>query len=329
MITIKDVAAEAGVAISTVSKVLNNYPGISIKTKEKVNSAVAKLGFTPNAVAAALSSKMSGRIALIMKMGSMAQSIDEINVRYMSGAIEAALEYGLDPVTIFFNMIEDMDVDTLVSYLKSQSIEGIIIYGLSKEDSIMTELVNMELFKTVLIDAPIINASTSTVSIDHKLAQHDIIMKSLEGVEGKKILYIAGKKSCFSTDSKIEGLKLVEEELGMTSSVTYGNFSELQARNIVFEQAQKYDLIACGSDLMAIGAMRALMEMDIFKPVCGFDGIRLMAYAGKQMNTVRQDFGELSRMAIAELRRLLDGGEGTNVIASYELVRMKYEDALI
>ena len=41
---------------------------------------------------------------------------------------------------------------------------------------------------------------------------------------------------------------------------------------------------------MAIGAMRALMELDVFHPVCGFDGIPLMSYAGKQMNTVRQDF---------------------------------------
>ena len=69
MITIKDVAAEAGVAISTVSKVLNGYDGVSASTRDKVNSAVTRLGFTPNAVAAALSSKQSGRIALLLKMG--------------------------------------------------------------------------------------------------------------------------------------------------------------------------------------------------------------------------------------------------------------------
>ena len=60
MISIKDVAKQAGVAISTVSKVLNNYPNVSEETKKKVNEAVDALGFVPNSVAAALSSKHSG-----------------------------------------------------------------------------------------------------------------------------------------------------------------------------------------------------------------------------------------------------------------------------
>ena len=64
----------------------------------------------------------------------------------------------------------------------------------------------------------------------------------------------------------------------------------------------------CASDLMAIGAMRALTEMDIFRPVCGFDGITLMGYAGKQMNTVRQGFAEVSAAAVEELHYLLNGG---------------------
>ncbi|MBP3197525.1 MAG: LacI family DNA-binding transcriptional regulator, partial [Butyrivibrio sp.] len=50
MVSIKDVAREAGVAISTVSKVLNNYPNVSEATKQKVNEVVERLGFVPNAV---------------------------------------------------------------------------------------------------------------------------------------------------------------------------------------------------------------------------------------------------------------------------------------
>ena len=66
MAGIKDVAKEAGVAVSTVSKVLNNYPNVSKETKEKVNKAIKKLGFMPNAVAAALSSKQPGRVAILI-----------------------------------------------------------------------------------------------------------------------------------------------------------------------------------------------------------------------------------------------------------------------
>ena len=68
MISIKDVAKHAGVAISTVSKVLNHYPNVSEKTKIKVNKAVEELNFVPNSVAAALSSKQSGRVALLVNL---------------------------------------------------------------------------------------------------------------------------------------------------------------------------------------------------------------------------------------------------------------------
>ena len=79
---------------------------------------------------------------------------------------------------------------------------------------------------------------------------------------------------------------------------------------------------------MAIGAMKALIDMDIFRPVCGFDGIVLMGYVGKQMNTVRQNFAEVSRNAMEELHTLLAGGEGRKVVLPHQLVRMKYEDII-
>ena len=87
-------------------------------------------------------------------------------------------------------------------------------------------------------------------------------------------------------------------------------------------------MIVCASDLMAIGAMRALVDMDIFRPVCGFDGISLMGYVGQQMNTVKQDFRKIARTAVEELKRLLDGEEGREVLIDYELVRLEYSDVI-
>lgn len=107
-----------------------------------------------------------------------------------------------------------------------------------------------------------------------------------------------------------------------------GEFSELRARNITFQNAKNKDVIVCASDLMAIGAMRALMELDIFRPVCGFDGITLMGYAGKQMNTVRQDFAGISAAAVEELYRLQNGGEGRHKVLDYQIVRMQYMDII-
>ncbi|MDE7287217.1 MAG: LacI family transcriptional regulator, partial [Lachnospiraceae bacterium] len=85
MVSIKDVAKHAGVAISTVSKVLNNYPNVSEETKIKVNKAVEELNFVPNSVAAALSSKKAGRVALFVNLNAQTQAIDEIDMQYIQG----------------------------------------------------------------------------------------------------------------------------------------------------------------------------------------------------------------------------------------------------
>ena len=79
---------------------------------------------------------------------------------------------------------------------------------------------------------------------------------------------------------------------------------------------------------MAIGAMKALIDMDIFRPVCGFDGIVLMGYVGKQMNTVRQNFAAISSRAVEEMQKLLDGESGVRVTMPHELVRLKYEEII-
>ncbi len=328
MVSIKDVAKQAGVAISTVSKVLNHYPNVSEATKKKVNQAVAELNFVPNSVAAALSSKQSGRVALLLIMGH-ASSVDEINMQYMAGTIEKAVELNLDVITIFGSMLRNKSLDEVVRYLQSQSITGLLIFGMSRDDRVLQRLIEAQLFKIVTVDVPLVNESSSSVWIDQAAAQYDVAKKTLLENQGKSILYLAGKKNGYVTKERLKGIQRLAEEEEIPLLVRNGDFSELQARNLTFRYARKKDIVVCASDMMAIGAMRALIEMDIFRPVCGFDGITLMGYAGKQMNTVRQNFERIASEAVMELKRLLDGGQGRQIVLDYELVRIKYEDVLI
>lgn len=328
MVSIKDVARCAGVAISTVSKVLNDYPNVSEETRERVNRAVEELNFVPNSVAAALSSKQAGRVALLVDINSKTSAIDEINMQHITGALNRAMELNLDVITLFSFMYRNMTVEELIRYLKSQSIAGIIIYGMSKEDKVLHKLVETQEFKCVVVNAPLVNKSTSSVGIDDRKAQYDVARKTIEENNCKRVLYIAGKRNGYVTDERLLGMEQLAEELGLTVLVRNGEFSELMARNITMKYAKNKDIVVCASDLMAIGAMKALIDMDIFRPVCGFDGIVLMGYVGKQMNTVRQNFAEVSRNAMEELHTLLAGGEGRKVVLPHQLVRMKYEDII-
>jgi LacI family transcriptional regulator len=329
MVSIKDVAREAGVAISTVSKVLNNYPNVSEETKKKVMDVVDQLGFVPNAVAASLSSKRTGRVALLIRLNLNTQAGDEISMQYISGAVHRAKELQLDVITVFTSMIEDMNAAEVTSYFESQGIKGIIVYGMTKKDKVVIQLINSGNFKMVVIDAPMVNSTTSSVSIDHKKAQYDIAKKTITENKCKKILYIAGEDDGYVTGERLEGIKELCAEKKLKLMVRKGSFSELKARQITLRYAKNNDCVVCASDLMAIGAMKALIDMDIFRPVCGFDGIILMGYVGKQMNTVRQDFVKISEEALDELGRLMQGEEGRKVVMPHTLVRIKYEDIIV
>lgn len=328
MVSIKEVAKYAGVAISTVSKVINGYPGVSSETKERVQNAIKELNYIPNSIASALSSKQNSRVALILDPKRQTQAIDQICMQYLLGALDMAKELNLDVVTIFVSMLAGMTAEEITAYLRSLSISGIVIYGLSKEDKVLQQLIREQQFACVVVDAPIVNDRTTSVSINQEQAQYDVAKKTILDDQCKRVLYIAGRQDGYVSEQRLAGVRRVAEEWKLSLTVKQGDFSELAARKIALEYAEEVDVIVCASDLMAIGAMNALIDMDIFRPVCGFDGITLMGYVGKQMNTIRQDFYGISSRAIKEISLLMSGEKGQEVIMPHQIVKMYYKDII-
>lgn len=336
MVSIKDVAKHAGVAISTVSKVLNNYPNVTEATKLKVNQAIKELNYVPNSIAAALSSKHSGRVALLMDPMRQTQAIDQVYMQYMLGALDCAKELGMDAITIFFSMLENMTVDDITRYLRSQGVQAVVIFGLSQEDRVIRGLVQEEDFFTVVIDAPFVTDGITSVGIDNAEAQYEVAKKTITdnavnlpaGYGPQNVLYIAGKGTAYVTADRTRGMKKAAEELGVSLSIRYGDFSESKARGIAMVTGKDKDIIVCASDLMAIGAMNALSEINAPHPVCGFDGITLMGYVGQKMNTVRQDFYDIASTAVKEAKRLMEGEKGRQVIMPHRIVRLEYKDII-
>lgn len=328
MANINDVAKQAGVAVSTVSKVLNNYPNVSLATKKKVMKVIQELDYIPNAVASALSSKKYDKVALIININNQRQAIDEINMQYLFGAISKAKIMNINIMTIFSTMLLDLTSDEIIRDLKAQGVNGIIIYSLTKHHTTMQEVVQSQIFKTVLVDAPLVNNSTTSVMIDHTQAQYDVAKCTIEEEYCKKVLYLAGGQNGYVTDMRVAGIEKLKTELGFELMLKYANFSEKMARAITLHFGDEADVIVCASDLMAIGAKNALKEMNIFRPVCGYDGITLMGYAGEQMNTVRQDFYHVSEVAIEEMGKLLQGGNGKSVMLDYDIAKLCYLDII-
>jgi len=334
MVSIKDVAKQAGVAISTVSKVLNNYPNVTEATKNKVNRAIKELNYVPNSIAAALSSKHSGRVALLMDPVRETRGADQIYMEYILGALDSARELGIDAITVFFSMLENMTVDDITRYLRSQGVQAIVVFGLSQETKVIRNLIQEEDFFTVVVDAPFVTDGITSVGIDHTEAQYQVAVKTIKenpgsvqpGESAPSVLYIAGRGADYTTADRTKGMKKAAEELKVGLSIRYGDFSEAKAGSIARVTGRDKDFIICASDLMAIGAVNALKETGRNIPVCGFDGIALMAYAGCDMNTVRQDFYEIANTAVKEAKRLMDGEKGRQVVMPHRIVRMAYSD---
>ena len=330
VVTIRDVAKRAGVAVSTVSKVINKYPSVSEDTIARVNKAIEELHFIPNSVAASLSSKQSGRVAVITDPDGQTLASSEIMMQYIMGAVKAGNEARIDVIPLFFSMLKGMTVEEIEHRLEVQNIRSIIMCGLDNDMDVLLDLVKRERFKNVLVDMPMVDENTSNIGVDHAQAQKDILRKTITENDGPSasVLYISGRTNSYVTEERVRGAKELAEELGYKLTIVDGAFSEKKAREITLEYGRNHDIIACGSDLMAIGAMKALTDMNIFHPVCGFDGITLMGYTGKNMNTVRQNFMEIGEEALREAYRLMTGETGRSIKVPYNLVHIRYEDVL-
>lgn len=328
-VTIYDVAKKAKVAKSTVTKVLKNYPNVSKETKKKVLKAVKELNYAPNTMASALSSKSYDKIVLYIYINDKRQAIDEINMQYLCGAFKAATKLDLNIMTVFNETVKNLNADELIRYFFSQGVSGLVVYGLNKEDHIIHEIIERKIFKIVVVDAPIFNENTSCVSINHQLGQYEVAKAVIEKEYCKKVLYLAGKKNGYVTDERLLGIKQLSQEYGFDLDIQYADFSEKKAYEIVMRKATDVDTVVCASDLMAIGAINALIAMNIFRRCCGYDGITLLGYAGKNIKTCKQDFFEISETAINEIKRLIKDEKGRKLILNHQIVSIKYEDVIL
>lgn len=329
MVTINDVAKKAGVGVSTVSKVMNNYDNVSAATKMKVMAAIEELDYVPNSIASALSTKNSKRIGLVVYINNHRQAIDEINMQYLFGATNRSLELNYEVITIFSTELQGKNTQEIRRHFQSLRVGALIFYGLSKENKEIHELLEEDFLPSVVVDAPFSGPRTSYVMVDHIQAQYDIVEHMIKKHQPKKILYLAGRRNGYVTDFRLQGAVNACLDYNIELNAHYANFSEKEAMALTSEYAQDADLIVCASDLMAIGAVSELKKMDIFRPVCGYDGITLLGYIEYRIDTVKQDFYKISVDAIDEIGRLLEGGSGEAITMPHEIIAIQYEDVIL
>ena len=313
-LTIKDIAQLAGVSQATVSKVINNYQGISEKTKKKVMDIINQNGYEPNFSARSLATKKSNLIGLIYA--------GKINVDmthpYFNEVISSFKKniglLGYD-ILMFSNERFSSDNGSYLARCRHFHVDGcLIIAGEEVEES--TYQLAMEGFPCIGIDIELNGPKASYLMTDNvDLSRKVVEFFYLNAV--RKIGYIGGKWDSAISVHRKEGFLKAMNQFGLELQdewIQYGDFHEESgyiAMKKILQCQELPEAIFAVSDLMALGALRAINEAGLNCPrdirIVGCDDIAACRYSDPKLTTVKQDKEKFGKLSAYMLNDLING----------------------
>lgn len=292
--SIQDVAARAGVALGTVSNVLNNPDLVSEKTRAKVQKAITELGFVRNDAARQLRAGSSRSIGLIVP--------DVRNPFYTDvarGAEDAATEQNLS--VLLANTEDDLEREqAMLSLFEEQRVRGVLV---SPTGDNLDYLKQAQKRGTgiVLVDRK--SSDFSSVSVDD-VAGGYLATKHLIECGRKKIAFVGGPLTVHQIADRLAGAKkAVAENSGVALEVVEIKNLSVQSGRALGNQFEKFDGIFAANDLVAIGIMQAcVVDGNISIPndlsLIGYDDIDFASAAIVPLTSVRQPSAEIGKAAI-------------------------------
>lgn len=323
--TIRDVARKAGVAVSTVSRVLNGRPDVSEETRKKVMDVVEACGFVQNRNARFLKHTHELFAAIIVR-GRRNMFLSDIAEQMLQSA-----QGFKTPFLVKYIDEQDDEFDAMRQLYAEKRAGGFILLG-SRPDE-RTETVRALgapcVFATV--DArSIMLENASSVCIDDRAATRAMMDMLLE--KGHTRVAVFG--GCRQGDDvfvhryqgamdslRTHGIPYDEDKYVETRFSLAGAYES--ARHF-FEENRDVTAVLTMSDTMAAGVIRALRDLGLRVPedvsVTGFDGTEMARYYIPSIATVRQPTEEIARESVKLLCEMLEGGRPRYVTVGYTLV---------
>jgi LacI family transcriptional regulator len=327
-VSIREVAAKAGVSVGTVSNVLNRPEIVADSTRRRVQAAIKQLGFVRNESARQLRAGQSRTIGLLV--------LDVANPFFTDlarGVEDEANESGL--AVILCNSADQVAKERrYLELLEEHRVQGILITPVAAADEHVARLQRRGT-PVVLVDSRSLNRGQCSVSVDDVLGGELAIAHLLE--EGhRKIAFVGGPMSLRQVSDRRDGAIRALEEAGRTAAdlhviettalhVAAGR--EAGARVAELPADRRPTAMFCANDLLALGALQEMTSRRIRVPdsiaIVGYDDIDFAAAAAVPLTSVRQPRHQLGRAAAQLLlEEALDGGnhQHRQVIFEPELV---------
>jgi LacI family transcriptional regulator len=326
-VSIRDVAAHAGVSVGTVSNVLNRPEIVARATRDRVLAAIKSLGFVRNESARQLRAGRSRTLGLVV--------LDVANPFFTDvarGVEDEASTAGL--AVILCNTDEQLDKEQrYLELLEEHRVQGILITPVADADRRLVPL-QQRGTPVILVDSRSPSGSQCSVAVDDVLGG-EAAMGHLIEAGHERIAYVGGPPSLRQVTDRLEGATRALRRAGRSP----GNLRviETAALNVAAGQragAEIAELASrerptaafCANDLVALGLLQEMTRRRIRVPdelaIVGYDDIEFAAAAAVPLSSVRQPRQELGRMAaqlLLEEALSADGHRHRQVIFKPEL----------
>jgi alanine racemase len=305
---LSDIARQADVSEATVSRVLNDRPGVAAQTRQAVLTALDVLGYERPA---RLRKRSAGLVGLVVP------ELDNPIFPAFAQVIESTLaQQGYTPV-LCTQTPGGVTEDEYVEMLLDRQVSGIMfVSGLHADTSAdpqrYRDLIARPL-PIVLINGYVPGLEAPFISPDEQAAG-ELAVSHLAALGHRRIGLISGPERFIPVQRKIAGYRAAMRELVKTPEGELDELISLSLFGVEGGEAAGARLldtgvtgIVCGSDLMALGAIRAARRRGLGAPrdvsVVGYDDSPLIAFTDPPLTTVRQP---VRAMAVAAVRALVD-----------------------
>ncbi|WP_414051389.1 LacI family DNA-binding transcriptional regulator [Macrococcus animalis] len=273
MANIRDIAKHAGVSVSTVSRVLNNYPYISEEKKLKVLAAMETLNYIPNHLAVNLSYGKSRVIAVVLPWIT-----NPYYLRILEGAIKQASKHNYHIIVIETHYEEAEELKVL-EMLKHRSIDGIIFT--TRQISLKT-ICDYETFGPIIVMEK--NDHLPYIFIN----QYEALKKALYYLieQGyKKIGYTLHRKNGFSANERAKAYATIPENMQYEDFIYVGGLSVTDGMRLahnILNQKNLPDALIVTNDAVSAGIYAAFQNQNVKVP----EDIALISYENGELSQI-------------------------------------------
>lgn len=304
MVTINDIAKQAGVAKSTVSRYLNNG-SVSKTTRKKLDEIVKVTGYTPNTFARSLKATKTNMIGVIIPRLNSASTNEVLN-----GIDEKTRENGYQLIITNSNQNIDRELENIQTLIK-QKVEGIILLAQEITES-HRELINGSKIPFLVLGQKA--ESIHSMAYDDYNAGQTIGRYALE-LGHREFLYfgVSERDKAVGKERKQGVIDSINKVSGTTVEVVETSFSKTTAYQDALTALPKSraSYVVCATDNIAIAVLKAALELGYSIPddfsISGFGGYEETDYVQPSITTISYPYKEMGTQAVMNLIELVKG----------------------